>query len=417
MIRLMDWRCLWVVPSSIMKNLKKQTAAVARHTFTLSTSLAPLLMLVCALVLQSGQAQAQADAYSVEVAVADRGSAEQQAAYEAAFRRVLLDNSGDKTLLNRDAVRAALRQAERYVSAFSYRTPPPGTLLSRDTPITEEVRSTGQATQLMMVSFDRALVRELIDSSAGRSAQEDEPEPVASRGDSALVWLLIQDGGRDIMISDPQAANVQARAREIAGAAGLSLVFPAGDETDQQAVTVDDMLNQNLQGLIDASARYEQSTILIGSLGRNGPRGWRGQWVQLSPNEPVHREFETGTLDEALQQGLGMLSANGAIDESYRYGGTASAATEGLVWVGSVDSLKDYATMMNFLEAVPSVATVFPKEIHNTSMVFSVVPRSALRDIESASLSQNWLRRTAPPFNADSRQLGQSADLALEIGR
>ncbi len=68
---------------------------------------------------------AQTDAYSVEVAVADRGAGEQQAAYAAALRRVLLNNSGDKTLLNRDEVRAGLRQAQTspWVRGPSHRAP------------------------------------------------------------------------------------------------------------------------------------------------------------------------------------------------------------------------------------------------------------------------------------------------------
>ncbi len=54
---------------------------------------------------------------------------EQQQAYQVAFRRVLLNNSGDKTLLNRDDIRDGLKRAEQYVSGFSYRTPPPGTVI------------------------------------------------------------------------------------------------------------------------------------------------------------------------------------------------------------------------------------------------------------------------------------------------
>ena len=204
---------------------------------------------------------AQTDAYTAEVAVADRSAGEQQAAYAAALRRVLLDNSGDKTLLNRDEVRAGLKQAEGYVKSFSYRTPPIGTVISSDTPITDLVRQSGQATQLMLVSFDRQLVRELIDSTApkraGKKTEQEQPV-VVIRTDSALVWMLIQDDGRDIMISDPAAVNVQSRAREIAGASSISLVFPTGDDEDLQAVSVDDLQLQNV-----AILSYQVSEHLI----------------------------------------------------------------------------------------------------------------------------------------------------------
>ncbi len=361
-------------------------------------------------------AYAQTDAYSLEVAVADRGSAEQQDAYQAAFRRVLINNSGDKTLLNRDAIRAGLLQAESFVASFSYRTPPPGTVISSDTPITELVRETGQATQLMLVSFDRARVRELIDGSAG-SQQPQESDPVVRRSDTALVWLLIQDAGRDIMISDPAAANVQSRAREIAGASGISLVFPAGDATDQSAVAAQQLLEQDYSRILEASARYELDTVLIGTLTRDVVRGWQGEWSRFVGTEQQQASLQTGSLDEALQQGLTLLSREGQIDESYRYGGAAVSDTEGLVWVGSVNSLADYAALMAFMESVPAVGTVYPKEISDTAMVFAVLPRGALRDIESAVVSQAWLNRTSPPFSDANGSLARDADLALEFAR
>jgi len=382
----------------------------------MTTGLKVLLSALVVLVVLSSTAQAQSDAYSVEVAVADRGSAEQQDAYQAAFRRVLINNSGDKTLLNRDAIRTGLKEAESYVASFSYRTPPPGTVISNDTPITELVRDTGQATQLMRVSFDRALVRALIDDSAGSQTTQDS-EPVVRRSDTALVWLLIQDAGRDIMISDTAAANVRSRAREIAGAAGISLVFPAGDATDQAAVTAEQLITQDIPGVMDASTRYELDTVLVGTLTRDGARGWQGQWSRLSGQDQQQASIETASLDEALQQGLAILSSDGRLDDSYRYGGAAVSDTEGLVWVGSVDSLSAYSALMNFMASVPTVGTVYPKEISDTSIVFAVLPRSALRDIENAATTLNWLSRTAPPRSESYGSLPGNADLALEVGR
>ena len=382
----------------------------------MTTRLKAVFSAFVVLAMLISTAQAQSDAYSVEVAVADRGSAEQQDAYQAAFRRVLINNSGDKTLLNRDAIRAGLKEAESFVASFSYRTPPPGTVISNDTPITELVRETGQATQLMLVSFDRALVRALIDDSAGSQATPDS-EPVVRRSDTALVWLLVQDAGRDIMISDPAAANVRSRAREIAGAAGISLVFPAGDATDQAVITAQQLLDQDIPGIVNASARYELDTVLVGTLIRNGVRGWQGRWSRLSDNDQQQASIETASLDEALQQGMAILSSDGRLDDSYRYGGAAVSDTEGLIWVGSVNALSAYAALMNFMESVPTVGTVYPKEISNTSIVFAVMPRSALRDIENAATTQNWLSRTAPPMSESYGSLTGNADLALEVGR
>lgn len=388
------------------------------------------------LVAASVPAYAQTDAYSVEVAVSDKSLDEQQNAYAAALRRVLINNSGDKTLLNRDQVRVGLRRAEDFVVSFSYRTPPAGTVISADMPITEQVRQTGQATQLMEVSFDRSLVRELITTSAPGQTKDkkDEAVPVV-RSNSALVWMLIQDADRDIIISDPAAANVQSRSREIAGAGGVSLIFPTAKANEAAGVDLEAYIDPQFESIQAASVRYEQDTVLIGVLARNGVRGWVGQWTRLRGDDREVSTFESTNLDDALHRGLSVLSGSTAIDESYRYGGETSD-TEALIWVGSLNSLSDYAKTVKFFEGLPGVSTVYPKEVMQTSMVFAVLPRSAMTNIEAALAGHSWLSRSVLPVASQSRtpagsqrnfsqdqpgsasdSLLRNADMALELNR
>ncbi|MFK7892770.1 MAG: DUF2066 domain-containing protein [Granulosicoccus sp.] len=365
-------------------------------------------------------ANAQADPYSIEVAVYDKSDREQQSAYQLALRRVLRNTSGDKTVLNRDLIRQQLTQAIDYVKGFSYRTPPPGTVISSNTPVTARVRDTGQATQLMLVSFDRTLVSDLVARSApSASAEAGDAEPVATLNtSSALLWLLIQDDGRDILISDPAAVNVQRRAREIAGAAGISLLYPGGDAEDQFALSIADMLSMNTERLAAASERYGQDMVLLGVLTRNSALGWRGEWVRLLGNESQQSAFDTQSLDLALQEGLQVLGSVAAIDQTYRYGGSATSSTEGLVWVGSLTSTEDYARVMQFFQGQASVSTVYPKEITESSMLFSVIPRSALAEIDAAAAGVSWLLRSALPSGiSEGSASARNADLTLEYSR
>jgi len=337
-----------------------------------------LLMLVA--VAWCGSVHAQTDAYTIEVAVSERSESEKQDAYSAALRRVLLNNSGDKTLLNRDLIRQGLNQAENYVQAFSYRRPPPGTVISTDTPITRSVQQSGQATQLMRVSFDRELVNQLIsDSAPGNADQETAPQP-----------------------DQPPVVR-----------------YPTGDEEDRQLLSIEEIESQTFdpEKLAIAADRYAQDTLLIGYLTRNNARGWRGQWTRIAAGEQQQNEFETSSLDEGLKAGLAVLSSLAQIDETYRYGGTASSDTEGLVWVGSLSTTDDYARTMRFFEGVGAVGTVYPKEVGTSGMVFSVIPRSALVDIESALFDTNWLQRSTLPLSNDPGSLVRSADLAVEYRR
>jgi len=195
-------------------------------------------------------ALAQFDAFSTEVAVADRSRQEQQAAYLVAMRQILLQNSGDKTLLNRDDVRAGLTQAEQFVESFRYRAPEPGTLISTGTPITDQVRRTGEATQLMFVRFDADRVRALI---RGNVVAESDPaagNPLADVRD-AMVWMLIEDGNRDILVTRESSPTIVLRSREIAGGAGINLTFPSG-ALNTLGVTAEDIRDNELATILSA---------------------------------------------------------------------------------------------------------------------------------------------------------------------
>ncbi|MEE9321058.1 MAG: DUF2066 domain-containing protein [Granulosicoccus sp.] len=386
--------------------------------------LALLIMLCWGGLLSNSPVWAQADAWSVEVAVTDRSPEEQAAAYKVALRRVLLSNSGDKTLLNRNDVREGLSNAESFVEEFRYRTPEPGTVVSADMPLTSRVRESGQATQFMLVRFDRTSVRELIDSAPRRDDSDEGeeskvPEPF-TRVEAAIVWMLIEDDGRNIMISDPAAINVRERARELAGANGVSLNYPVGDAEDLAALGVEDITQRKLDRIRLASERYAPSVILIGQLRRVGARGWSSDWLRISGEVVEETHFTDNKLDTALSSGVAWLSAvadSGVADASYRYGGEEGSDTEGLVSVSSLDSTASYATIMNFLTGIPSVETVYPKEIREGGMVFAVLPRGALIDIASAVADQTWLRRASVSADQQGSLLVRNAELSLDYLR
>jgi len=252
-------------------------------TFFAKFAATTLLVLSVAIAIP---ASAQVDAFSIEVAVADRGAAEQQLAYRAAMRRALLENSRSKTILNRSDVRKELNNAESYVDRFSYRTPDPGTLISRDTPITDKVRQSGQATQLMLVRFNREKLLELISRKPKTRKTEEETEaaPVDAFANvkNAVLWMLIQDDNRNIRISDTAAANVRDRARELAGTSGLSLTYPFGDEEDRGSVPLSILEAQDIDSLRLGSQRYQHDAILAATLSRSGGRTWVGRWTRIA---------------------------------------------------------------------------------------------------------------------------------------
>ena len=440
-----------------------------------------VLAAIAALALGAGPARAQdgasGDAFSTAVAVADRTPGERADAYAAALRRVLLDNAADRTIMNRDDVRAALRGAEGYVESFRFDVPEPGSGIAPGTPVTDAVRRTGEAVALLAVRFDRESVLGLLDAvgagaatgaadeTAGGSAAAAPGAGRAFEGvGSVLVWLSIDDGERRIAGSDPAALKVRERVREIAGGAGVTVAFGDAAELDPGALDALDV-----DAIAAASLRYATDAVLAGRLSRGGsgapdpaaprdappgpavpgapaseapaPRvdapgadgidlrdrlarfrpeardGWSGDWAKLAT--PARRDADApGTdadavapraveltttrserLDDALRAGVGWLlpDALDAAGARYAYGGRGDP-TEGLVWVGSIDSLGEYARALALFEAVPAVESVYPRTVADGAGVFAVRPRGALQGIARAAAATDWLRPGSPPL-------------------
>jgi len=381
-----------------------------------------VVSLALVLVLQMGTAQAQIDAYSIQVAVADRSNEEQQSAYQLGMRSVLLANSGDKTLLNRDDVRAGLRNADTYVEAFRYDAPAPGTVISRDTPVTDTVRSTGQATQLMLIQFNRELINQLIRPSTAQAEEPAEGFDPFSRVSSALMWLIVEDGERQILISAANGQNVMERAREIAGGSGISLSFPAGDSNDQQAVTAEDITGAALDRISAAAARYAQPLTLAAYLSRTRTGGWEGVWLKVAAGQQQNQTFSSGSLDEALQQGIGWLGAgsSGVAPAAPRFqsnlNSNASTA-EGLVWVSPLRTTQSYAQVMRFLTSLNGVNVAYPKEVLSGGVVFAILPRSAVSLVANAANTEDWIRQAATPSSASESRFANGISASLEYLR
>ena len=370
-----------------------------------------VLAVVC-LLIGSAAATAQSS-FQIEVAVADKGAAEQKQAYQVALRQVLLTNSPDKTLLNRDDVRAGINEADLYVESFSYRSPEPGTVISRATPVTDQVRRSGEASQLMLVAFNPARIQELISTSTPKKG-EDEPAPSGlANVTSALAWILVQDGRADVLVGGSVGASVMQRSREIAGGNGIRLMFPTADQADIDALTADQLRAKDTAAIDAATARYSSPVVVTAYLARKRSRGWIGLWSKVAGEEVEHQEFEADTLDDMMTLGISWLnpSTAGGLNE-YQYGGDATAHTEGLVWVSSGGATAAYAKVMTYLNSVQTVVSVYPKEIGPSGTLFAVMPRSALNAIAANAAPLTWLRRASPPADGG---LSAQAELAFDF--
>ena len=341
------------------------------------------------------------DAYTVEVAVADRSPSEQQAAYRIGMQRVLLDNSPDKTLLSRSDVREALVSAKTYVVQFSYRAPKSDEVIAATMPVTDLVKNTGEATQIMKVRFDRGSIGRVIKGAP--KSTTDEVAPV--RFNNALLWMLIRDTNRDLLIGGGNGAKVMQRSREIAGGNGIVLSFPAADATDLEKLGGEDVVLSQ-ENILNASIRYTAPAIVSADIRRKVPVGWIGEWQRIANAQVANQTFEAISLDEMLQQGLSWMSPQGAA-RTANAATTASApsmaplASESTIWFSGVQTTATYAQVMKMVGSVDGVQSVYAKELRDQGVVVAVQPRSALSEVRARLATVSTLRETARPVFPD----------------
>lgn len=393
------------------------------------------LLWALVLCLAAANAFGQTDDFSTEIAVANRSTDEREDAYSRGLRQVLLANSGDKTLINRDDVRAALAEAESYVETFRYRVPEAGTLIPVDTPVTARVRDTGEATALLFVRFDRNRVVALIrgDLPAGNTADSSETD-ASARVSDALLWLLLDDGGRSIRGADAAATTLRARLRELAGGAGVSLIFPV-DDTATGPLTNAAMRSLDIDAARRASERSAAAVVVLAHVSRDGVAaqevlgagaeaantgsgsGWVAEWVRFSGGAASTRQTRGNTIDEAVKAGIAWLVSDPRLGQpvAYEFGGTGSSA-EALVRFVGVDTVRDYTDLTALLNEVPGLSASSVREISADEMVFSLRPRRLLSAVATALDSAGWLRRSGAVADTDADATRRS-DLVYNVLR
>jgi len=340
------------------------------------------------------------EAYTVEVAVADRSPAEQDSAYRIGMQRVLLDTAADKTLLNRTDIRTALATAKTYVVQFSYRQPNSDEVISATTPVTDQVRNTGEATQIMKVRFDRSSIEDLINGKPLNAQNNATESPEDFR--NALVWMVIRDQGQDLLIGGANGLKVMQRSREIAGGSGIVLSFPAADARDVQALGGDNLaLNKDL--VLNASIRYIASVVVTANISRKQPVGWQGQWQRISNDQVETEEFEASSLDEILTLGLNWINPgqSGTVAANSLAAPSQPLASESTLWVSGIRTAAEYAQLMQLVGNIDSLQSVYAKELRDQGVIIAVQPRSALSQVRTRLAQVAGLRETARPVFAD----------------
>lgn len=182
----------------------------------------------------------------------DRNQVIKQALY-AVLSRVLVSEDISKI----PAVQQALNSAQSYVKQSQF------SLISADEQPDTDAR-------LFRVQFDEDQLMEVMRKSQVGIWSEIRPE--------TLVWLVVDvDGNRQFYNADsmPEFESALAFASKVKG---LPMIFPMLDLEEHRKISVSDVLSADSKNLLNASARYEVTSIMSGRIVKKADC-WQGEWA------------------------------------------------------------------------------------------------------------------------------------------
>jgi len=357
-----------------------------------------------------------ADLMKWQIATSSQSDSERTAVQRLALQMALSRISSYKGLMNSENARLAIGDAGRYVADFGFRTVADGDDLD-SIPVTRSVTESGRISDIAVVVLDADSVTELAREleAALIDAQEESGDEVRLVADQPrLIWLVIQDAGRSLLITPETGENLVRRSMELAGAFGQTLQFPGAESAS--LVTDSNLDTLDAEEVASTLASYKATAIVTGVVKRESARQWLGSWRRLEGEDEGRKTLNAVSLDAMLEQGIIWGVGGGTAGTASVESVDNSRPKTLTVWVAEAGTTAAYSDTLAWFEELSGVDRVFPTDIVGGGALFSVTPVGPLSDLSSEILdvanATQWLQ-SGP---ADASSPGR-ADLYLRYQR
>lgn len=295
------------------------------------------------------------DPLQVSVPVADQRTPARRGAERAGLETVLVRLAGTESVLEAEAVRAALRTPQNYYSTSSYARRPPAERRAGDTYAADD----GEAPWLLRLEFDRASLFALL-------AQAQVPVWTGRRPE-VLVWIAREDeDGRIELIGAEHPAG---RALlEVGQRRGVPVVLPLLDLEDLSNLSPRDVWARFDEPIERASRRYAHDARVVLRLYPDPVGRWIADWQGTVAGEAVDGSVE---IDDGRRAGAALVDEI-ADRLVARYAVRSGMAESLWLQVDGIDAIQPYAEMMRYLGAVHGVEAVQLAQVQGSSMLLRV---------------------------------------------
>ena len=275
------------------------------------------------------------DLYTARVLVTDESSSQLRSGARAGLLQVLVRVSGDSHVERNAAVRVGLRTPDRYYYQYSY----------------------GASEHTLQVGADRVPARVLqleFEPNAIAGLLREAGLPVwGSNRPGVMVWIAVDDGDSREVLLETDTGPTGSSLASHAARRGLPLLYPLGDLSDSDALSVAEVWGSFLDRVETASARYGADSILTGRVLAMGDQ-YAGRFSYRVDETWRDVEAVTFGTEELVRRVIDQMA-----DEMASMYAIDSGRNSVQLQVEAVDSLLDYAELNRYLTGLTPVVDLF----------------------------------------------------------
>ena len=284
--------------------------------------------------------------YEAEVIVGNQSVDDRAAAIRACLSRVLVKLTGERDVSGITELQPILDQAGNFVQQYRYREMQVDASPSTGAPVPVQWR--------LAVKFDEVILNKSLRESGIPVWGRERP--------SILIWLALEQANRRSFADADRVPELLDLVHGLAHRRGVSILFPLQDLDDERQIQPGDVWLGFQEPIMAASGRYNTDVILAASVGSPVPGIWEGRWRSYGADGLSHEwTTETDLLEGSLEEGF-----NGFVDilaGEFARTGSYTLLGDIEITVGDVNSVEQYARLINYLESLSSISEVHVMEV------------------------------------------------------
>jgi len=318
--------------------------------------------------------------YDAQVEVVDRDSQTFRGATQDALAEVIVRVSGNSHAIESPDIVTALSKPDRYLLQFGYEKLLPKNLTVNSemvTPLLGQAPGIGVPKQpelLLKLQFDPKAINQLLRRAGLPIWASNRPE--------VLLWLGAELEGQRQLVSPSSSMELSDLLLKESLRRGLPLSMPIYDLQDQAVVSIGDIWGMFTDRLIEASARYPTSGVLMAKVYQNNDGLWLGSWTLNVDGQSEWFDSEGDTASDVIAQAVDWVADQMAA----KFAILASAGETDVVMlqISGIQQLTSYADVSKYLGGLVAIRRVQMQELNGDVLTFQVYLESDKEQLQQS---------------------------------